>query len=217
MDDRVLRKSIIDELEFEPAVEASQIGVAAEKGIFSLSGHVASYAEMLAALEAVRRVKGVLAIAEEIEVRTANEKKTGGDEIAKRAADILAWDSVIPADRVRITVRKRWVTLEGEVNWHFQRKAAEHDIRRLHGVVGVVNNIAIKPAVPMGEVKGRIEAALKRHASVEADLIRIEIVDGGRVRLNGRVDNWSERQAVENAAWSVPGVQHVEDNLTVGA
>lgn len=215
MSDIALRQDIIDELEFEPRVNAAHIGVAVEKGVVTLSGHVGSYAEKLAAEKATKRVKGVHAIAEEIEVRFPSDKKTADDEIAARAISILRWSAVVPPDSVMISVQDGWVRLGGEVNWQYQRSAAEAEIRRLSGVVGVVNGITIKPRVQPVDIKRKIEAALKRHAEIEAQGIRVTVEDGGRVGLDGYVHDWRQREAAADAAWSAPGVVRVDDRLHI--
>ncbi|HVZ05764.1 BON domain-containing protein [Hyphomicrobium sp.] len=215
MDDKQLRQNIIDELEFEPSVDAQDIGVAVSDGVVTLSGHVSNYAEKVAAQHAVQRIKGVRAIAQEIEVRYPGEKKTADDEIAKRALNVLKWDAVIPEDMVKVTVQKGWVLLTGEVDWQFQKKAAEDAIRKLSGVTGVSNSITIKPRVSASDIKKKIEAALARNAHVEARAIRVNVSDGNKVRLEGAVDSWDDRDIVENAAWSVPGVQSVDDRLAI--
>lgn len=215
MSDSALRQDIIDELEFEPRVHAAHIGVAVEKGVVTLSGHVGSYAEKLAAEKAAKRVKGVHAIAEEIEVRFPGDKKTADDEIASRAVNILRWSAVVPPDSVMIRVQDGWVRLSGEVNWQFQRSAAEAEIRRLSGIAGVVNGITIKPRVQPVDIKRKIEAALKRHAEIEAQGILVTVEEGGRVGLEGCVHDWREREAVTDAAWSAPGVVRVDDRLRI--
>jgi osmotically-inducible protein OsmY len=208
-----LRRDILDELEYEPSVDAAHIGVAVEKGVVTLTGHVAKYAEKEAALAAVRRIQGVRAIAEEIEVRYPSDKKTSDDEIAKRAIDILGWDTMVPSGSIQVMVRDGWVTLTGTVDWYYQKTHAEEDIRKLSGVHGVINSIEIKPSIRANDVKQRIEAALKRHAEIEANAIRVTVQEGNKVVLEGKVDNWGERYAVENAAWSAPGVKSVEDRM----
>jgi hyperosmotically inducible protein len=216
MTDSQLRQDIIDELEFDPSVSGEHIGVAVDKSVVTLSGHVNSYAEKLAAIAAVRRIKGVHAIAENIEVRYPYQNKTADDEIAKRAVDIISWDVHIPTGAVDVLVQDNgWVTLTGTVDWYYQRRAAEDDVRKLSGVRGVTNKIAIKPSVDTSNVKSKIESALKRHAEVEAKAIRVTIQNGSKVVLEGKVDNWDERRAVENAAWSAAGVSDVDDRLTI--
>ncbi len=161
------------------------------------------------------QVKGVRAIAQEIEVSYPSDKKTGDDEIAKRAVSILQWDAVVPQGAIDVTVQRGWVTLAGVVNWQYQRKAAEDAIMKLSGVNGVINNIALKPAVHVSDVQKQIEDALSRHAKFEAHAIRVSVRDGNKVALEGKVESWDERDAVEDAAWSVPGVQSVDDRLTI--
>jgi len=215
MSDRDLRRNVLDELEFEPSIDAARVGVAVEDGIVTLSGHVSSYAQKLAAEAAVRRVKGVRAIAEEIEVRHPGDKQTADDEIARRAVEILNWNADAPRDRISITVRDGWVTLQGEVDWQYQKSAAEEQVRRLSGVSGIINNVTIKPRIQPNDIKHRIEDAFRRHAEIEAQRIRVRVADGGRVALEGTVHDWSERLAAERAAWSAPGVMAVEDRLTI--
>jgi len=210
-----LRQHILDELEFEPSVNAAHIGVAVDRGVVTLTGHVSSYTEKLAAVKAARRVKGVRAIAEEIEVRFPNGKKTADDEIAKRTADILEWDALVPKGSIQITVHDGWVTLAGNVDWYFQKIAAEDDVRKLSGVRGVTNNIAIVPRVRGEDVKRKIEDALKRNAQIEAEAIQVTVRGGNKIILEGKVHNWDERYAIETAAWSAPGVKSVEDRLVM--
>jgi osmotically-inducible protein OsmY len=213
MNDKELRQLVIDELEYEPRVDAADIGVAAEHGVVTLSGHVADYAQKMAAERAAWRVKGVKGIAQKIEVRLPGDKKQNDDEIAQRALSIIAWNTVIPRDSVRVRVADGWVTLSGSVNWNYQRQAAENEVRKLGGVKGVSNDITLASAVQAGDVRRRIQDALKRHAEVEADAVRVDVMDDGTVRIDGHVDNWSEMQAVERAVWSAPGVRRVEDRL----
>jgi osmotically-inducible protein OsmY len=215
MEDKYLRQSIIDELDFEPTIDAADIGVAVEDGVATLTGHVGSYAEKLAVEDAVRRVRGVKAIAEEVEVRYPDGKKTADDQIAKRALDILAWDTSVPNERIQVKVQRGWLTLTGEVDWNYQRTAAEQAVRKLGGITGISNLITLKAIPKTDDVKDKIEAALKRSAELESDKIRVSVI-GGRVRLEGKVKAWYERQIAEQAAWAVSGVATVEDNLQLG-
>jgi hyperosmotically inducible protein len=214
MTDSQLRQDIIDEFDFDPAFDGEHIGVAVDNKVVSLSGHVNSYAQKVAAIAAARRVKGVHAIAENIEVRYPFQTKTADDQIAKRAIDILTWDVIVP-DTVDVLVQDGWVTLSGHVDWYYQKTAAEDDVRKLSGVRGVTNNVTIQPRVEASNVKTKIESALKRHAEIEADAIRVTVQNGNKVILDGKVDNWDERRAAEDAAWSAPGVAFVEDHLMI--
>ncbi|MGO8799295.1 MAG: BON domain-containing protein [Roseiarcus sp.] len=214
MDDKALRQRVVDELEFEPSVEAAHIGVAAEQGVITLSGHVGSYAEKIAAELATRRVKGVVGIAEEIEVRYPGSNPVADDEIAERCLNVLAWDVFLAKDAVRVKVERGWVELDGKVKWQFQREAAENSVRKLGGVVGVSNRIEVQAEAQGAEIKSRIESALKRNALVDANEIRI-VVDGDEVTLEGKVHTWNERADAERAAWSAPGVSFVVNHLRI--
>lgn len=214
MDDLTLRDNVLNELEFEPSVNAAHIGIAADNGVVTLTGHVGSFAEKLMAERVVQRVKGVRAIAQEIEVRLPSDQKTSDDDIAQRALKIIEWDTTIPNGKIQIKVQKGWVTLTGEVPWYFQSTAAESAVRKLSGVIGITNDITIKPSVQAGDIKHRIEDALKRNAEFEANQIRV-LVSGGRVTLEGKVKAWHERLLAERAAWAAPGVNIVEGHLAV--
>jgi len=215
MTDVTLRQNVLDELEFEPSIDAAHIGVTAEGGVVTLTGHVATYSEKDAAERAARRVKGVHAIAQEIEVRPYGTHVTADDEIAKRSISTLAWRTTVPRDAVTVRVQNGWVTLEGKVEWQYQRNAAASAIRDLAGVVGISNLIAVAPRPTSSDVKRRIEDAFRRDAELEAQAIQVNVLDG-KVTLDGTVKRWSERQAAEHAAWSAAGVKSVEDHLRIG-
>lgn len=214
MDDRKIRRDILDELESDPSLDAAQIGVAVEHGIATLSGHVESYAQKLMSESIAQRVRGVRAVASEIEIRWPGHKRHEDDEIAARALDIISWDTALPDAAVDIKVHKGWITLSGEVPWLFQRQAAEDAVKKLGGVVGVVNVLEVKPKANVVDVKHRIEAALQRHALIEAAAVKVNVAHD-KVTLEGDVHAWSERQAAEQAAWSVPGVNVVENHIRV--
>ena len=215
MSDSSLRQAVIDELQWEPSVNAAHIGVTARDGVVTLTGDVGSYAEKLAAERAAGRVFGVKAVAEELQVRFPLDQKMNDTDIAQKALNVLAWDIEVPKNKVRVKVEKGWVTLEGTVDWYYQRGAAETDVRKLQGVIGVVNNIAIKPSVQASDVRDKIKAALKRNAQIEADNITVT-TDGGKVTLTGTVNTWGEDNIVVDTAWSAPGVTEVVDKLAIG-
>lgn len=216
MSDRQLRSNLLDELEFEPGVDATNIGVQVENGIVTLTGHVQSYAQQVAAAACAWRVKGVRALVQDLEVRPLGQP-VGDELLAERALNLLRWDSTVPHS-VRVTVHDGWVTLGGDVEWQYQRCNAETDLRRLSGLSGLTNEIRIVPRTFLqpAAVKTLIDDALKRIAVVESDRIQVDVADDGSVRLSGRVQSLAERLAVERAVWSAPGVSHVNDELTVG-
>ncbi len=215
MDDKVLRNQILAALDWEPSVDSASIAVGVKDGIATLSGHVRTYVEKLKAEQVVRHVRGVRAIAEELEVRPLHTHTHADDEIAKRAVDMLSWDVLVPSAAVQVKVQQGWLTLSGEVDWQYQRTATEDDVRKLSGVLGVTNLITIKPRVHTGDIKLRIEEALRRNALIEANGIHIN-VENGKVTLEGRVHPWYERDVLETAVWAAPGVNAVDDRVTVG-
>lgn len=211
-EDLQLQKMVIDELEFEPSVKAAHIGVSVRDGVVTLSGHVESYAEKFAAERAARRIRGVKAIAQELEVQLPFEHKTADDEIAARAVHLLDWDVAIPRGRISVKVEHGIVTLNGAVDWAYQRAEAEYDVRKLTGVKGVINDIMIVPRADIEDVRAKIRAALERNAELEANNITVSVADG-KVTLGGKVKAWTEREAAERAAWSVAGVRQIEDHI----
>jgi len=215
MSETFLRQTITEELEYEPSLDATHVGVAVDQGVVTLTGHVGSVPQKQAAINAVRRVRGVRAIADEIEVRYPFEEKIDDDEIAKRAVDVLGWNSVVPERAIQVLVRNGWVTLTGNVDWHFQKHSAEDAIQKLSGVRGIVNNVTIKPPVQATDVRKKIEDALRRRVGSEVEGIRVTVEEGGEVTLDGVVDDWNEHQVIETAAWSAPGVIAVHNRLSV--
>jgi osmotically-inducible protein OsmY len=211
--DSLLQQAVLAELSWEPSVASAHIGVTANNGVVTLTGYVGSFVEKRAAEAAASRVKGVKAVAEEIEVKlTPNMTRTDA-QIAAAALESLSWDVSVPKDKVKVKVEKGWITLTGEVYWHFQKDAAERDVRRLFGVVGVSNQIAIKPQVRPSDVAERIKDALHRSWFNPADISVSSV--GGKVLLDGSVRSWHERQLATAAAWGAPGVTQVEDNLAI--
>jgi osmotically-inducible protein OsmY len=213
MTDQNLRQAVLDELAWDPSVSEAHIGVTARGGVVTLTGHVGSYAEKCAAEHAAGRVSGVKAIAEELEIRYLYSVGHGDEDIAKQALNVLAWDLSVPKDKVKVKVEKGWITLSGDVDWYYQKHAAEVDVRQLLRVMGVNNQITIKPSVQASDVRKKIKAAFGRNAEFEAENIDVTI-DGGEVTLSGSVDTYNERAIAENTAWSAPGVTQVHDLIT---
>lgn len=216
MNDSDLRQDVIDELEFEPSIDSADIGVAVEDGTVTLTGHVPTYSQKRTAENIVKRVKGVRAIAQEIEVRTIGSHITADDEIAKRAVNSLLWNSSIPRDSVQIKVENGHVALSGKVKWYFEKLAAEKAVRNLTGVKSISNLISIEPSVRPTDVRQSIENALRRDAELEAKRIHVKVEDR-KVILDGKVRTWAERDAAERAAWAAPGVSSVVDHIAIGA
>ena len=214
MNDKLLRQDIIDELDFEPRVDSVNIGVAVNGGVVTLTGHVPNYVQKHFAEEAVKRVKGVRGIAEELKVQFAGPDAYSDEDIAKRALSVLDFNVLVPRGAISVKVERGWLTLTGEVGWDYQRTAALADLRKLRGVLGINNAITVKPRVSAVDVERRITDALKRHAEIEAKGVTVSVIDG-KVRLEGKVDSWNDRTALERAAWSAPGVRSVEDHVHI--
>ena len=215
MSDRELLQEVLDQLEFVPGVEKTDIQVSVRDGIVALAGHVTSYGQKMAVERAARRVGGVRAIAQELEVKLPEAAMIPDDEIARRAVNVLKWNSMLPCDAVQVSVSNGWITLSGEVEWQYQRSAAEDAVRPLPGVIAVINKLGVKPHVRVNDVKQKIGEALKQSAEAEANRINVFVSDDGTVILDGKVRDSQEHTAVRNAAWSAPGVQHVLDHLTI--
>jgi osmotically-inducible protein OsmY len=211
--DTKLQHDVLAELEWDPSVDASKIGVAAENGIVTLTGSVPTYAEKATAERAAKRVHAVRGVANDVVVKLAGSTRNDAD-IAAAALNVLRWNTRVPDDRIVVTVRNGWVTLEGTVeHWH-QKNAAEHAIRDLAGVVGLTNDVAVKADVKPRDVRTIIEAAFKRSAEIDARRIAIDAHEG-KVTLSGTVHSWAERQQAQAAAWCAPGVTAVDNRIHV--
>lgn len=212
--DSQLQRDVLAELEWEPSVDHADIGVSVVDGVVTLNGYVKSYAEKVAAERAVRRVAGVGAIAEELRVRFASDPKTADHEIARRILDMLHWSVLVPDQRVKVKVEHGWVTLTGEVDWHYQSDEARRITSGINGVTGVSNNIVVARQVAPADVRKRIQDAFERQANLDAAAVTIS-VDGSKVTLAGKVRAPYERRAAEQAAWSARGVTQVDDRIVV--
>ena len=213
--DNELQRSVMEELVWEPSVDAAEIGVSAESGIVTLSGTVKSLPQKWAAEKAAQRVSGVKAITDEIVVKLPGDSELGDTEIARAVVNALDWNASVPRGRVRVVVAHGWITLEGTVQFHYERVAAEYAVRGITGVKGVTNLISVKPPqTSPKDIKHRIEQAFERYAELDAETISVEAKDG-KIVLRGTVKSWAEREQAELAAWAAPGVSRVKNEIMI--
>jgi osmotically-inducible protein OsmY len=212
--DSQLKQDVMDELMWEPDINAVEIGVAVKDGVVTLSGYVDSYHEKMAAERAAQGVFGVKAVVQEIKVRLPGSLQRSDEDIAKAAANALAWTMSMLHDRIKVKVQDGWVTLSGQVDWRYQRDAAENAVCNLMGVVGVTNQITVKPSLKPTEIKTKIESAFQRNALLDARRIAVQ-VRGDKVILEGSVRSYAEKKEAEQAACSAPGICEVENKIVV--
>ena len=212
--DSEVKKNVEYELEWDPGLDASQLAVAVSGGVVTLTGVVHRYDDKLEAERAAKRVKGVYGLANDVEVRIASEGHTDA-EIAREAVAALQMQLPVSVQSIQTVVDDGHVTLEGQVQWNYQRQRADAAVRHLRGVKSVRNKIVIAPAAAAKEVRGAIQAAFHRNAQIEANRISIDVA-GSDVALNGTVKSWAEREEAERAAWMAPGVSHVRNNIAIG-
>ena len=214
--DEEIQRKVLDELRWDPEVDPTDVGVEVDDGVVTLTGTVDSYPVKHAAERAAHRILGVKAVANDIQIKLPFDKTRTDTDIATAAAHALEWDTQVPFERINLTVRNGWVTLDGEVDWAYQKEVAERAVRNLTGVRGVTNLLHIAAALTAvpEEVRFMIEEALKRNAELDARRIRVEAADG-KIILSGRVRSWAEREQAESAAWAAEGVSDVENQITV--
>jgi osmotically-inducible protein OsmY len=212
--DTQLQQAVLAELGWDPSVTAAHIGVTAQAGVVTLTGHVETFAEKHAAETAAGRVRGVKAVAEEIQVELPFDRARGDDDIAAAAIERLSWDTSVPPAAVMVKVEQGWVTLTGQVPWHFQRQAAGQDVARLHGVVGLSNHVIVKPVVDVSGISDQIRDAL--HRSWLLDDQRVSVTaDGGKIHLTGVVHSPHDRQVAWATAWAAPGATSVQNDIAI--
>ena len=212
--DSELQRDVLDELAWEPSVDAAEIGVSVENGVVILNGTVKSLTQKWTAERVAQRVDGVRAVTDELVVKLAGDSQHTDADIAQAAVTALDWNTSVPSNRVKVLVQNGWITLQGSVEYHFQKMAAEGAVRHLKGVKGVSNLIGINPRVSAGEVIHAIKKALHRAAQVDAEKISVE-ASGDKVILRGNVRTWAEREEAERAAWGAPGVSDVQNDIQI--
>jgi osmotically-inducible protein OsmY len=214
MTDKELKRHVEDALNWEPSFDAADIGVSVDNGVVTLRGDVTTYVVRSTAERVTLGVYGVKAVANDLNVRLPGEYQRTDSDIAQAAVNALTWNTVVPPNRINVTVSNGWITLKGNLDWQYQKNAAARAVRDLTGVRGVNNSITVQPHVRPAEVQDKIEAAFKRSAEIDARRINVTATEG-KVILSGNVRSWAERKEAERAAWAAPGVTQVEDRLSI--
>jgi osmotically-inducible protein OsmY len=214
MTDRELQEHVQKALDWEPSIDAADIGVSVDSGVVTLRGDVKTYSERATAERVALGVYGVKAVANDVNVRLGDRQQRTDTDIAQAVVSALHWNTMVPDEKISVSVSNGWVALKGQVDWEYQRAAAANAIRDLMGVLGVTNTISVTPRASVMDVKAKIEAALKRSAEVDARRINVGVADG-TVTLSGNVHSWFERDEARRAAWAAPGVKAVEDRIVV--
>jgi len=212
--DSEIKRDVEDEIRWNPDIDATDIAVTVKSAVVTLTGFVHSYSDKLQAEADAKRVAGVAGVANDIEVRLPSSDVRPDPEIARDVVTELRVQLPLSANKIKAVVKGGWVTLEGEVEWHYQRERAERAVRHVKGVLGVSDLINLKPSVSPADIKRKIEEAFKRNAEIDANRIQVKSSDG-EVVLEGTVRSWAERQEAERVAWAAPGVKKVEDHISV--
>jgi osmotically-inducible protein OsmY len=212
--DSEIKKDVEDELRWDPDIDATDVGVSVKNGVVTLTGYVRSYLQKTEAERDAKRVAGVVGVANDLEVRLPFINRRPDPEIARDAVAAIQNELPYSSQFIKVIVKDGWLTLEGDLEWNYQRERAEKAVRNVRGVIGVTNSISLRPRAAPQEIKRKIEEALKRSAEVDASRIEVE-ANGGEVTLRGAVKSWAEREDAERAAWAAPGVTRVQNHIVV--